>query len=73
MKKLSAILTFFVALSYSLVLAQTPVATLTGRVIDAKTGQALPFATVYINNSSRGTNADENGVYRLTNNYPSGE
>ena len=47
--------------------AQTPVATLTGNVLDAKTGQPLPFATVYINNTSRGTTADENGAYRLTN------
>lgn len=47
--------------------AQTPVAALTGRVLDAKTGQPLPFATVYINNTARGTTADENGNYRLTN------
>lgn len=46
--------------------AQTPVASLTGRVLDARTGQPLPFATVYLNNSSRGTMADSNGVYRLT-------
>lgn len=47
--------------------AQTPSALLTGRVLDAKTGQPLPFATVYINNTARGTTADENGNYRLTN------
>ena len=35
--------------------------------MDAKTGQTLPFVTVYINNTSRGTTADENGVYQLTN------
>lgn len=47
--------------------AQTPVSILTGRVLDARTSQPLPFATVYLNNSSRGTVADSNGVYRLTN------
>ncbi len=47
--------------------AQTPVTVLTGRVFDARTGQLLPFATVYLNNSSQGTNADQNGLYRLTN------
>ena len=47
--------------------AQTPVTSLTGRVLDAKTGQTLPLVPVYINNTSRGTTADENGVYQLTN------
>ncbi len=47
--------------------AQPAVTNLTGRIFDAKTGQPLPFATVYINNTSRGTTADENGIYRLTN------
>lgn len=48
-------------------LAQVATTNLTGRVFDAKTGEPLPFATVYINNSSRGTSADEHGLYRLTN------
>ena len=47
--------------------AQPSVTSLTGRVFDAKTGQPLPFTTVYINNTSRGTTADENGIYKLTN------
>ncbi|WP_198174772.1 carboxypeptidase-like regulatory domain-containing protein [Spirosoma arboris] len=51
--------------SASVALAQTPLASLTGRVLDAKTGEPLPFATVYLNNSSQGTNADQNGVYKL--------
>ncbi|MCE7069818.1 carboxypeptidase-like regulatory domain-containing protein [Dyadobacter sp. CY327] len=41
--------------------------TLTGKVTDEKTGKPLPFANVFINNSTIGTNADENGNYRLTN------
>ena len=52
-------------LSMASSLAQTPMASLTGRVLDAKTGEPLPFATVYLNNSSQGTNADQNGIYRL--------
>ncbi len=46
--------------------SQTPTTTLVGRVLDAKSGQPLPFATVYINNTPRGTTADESGAYRLT-------
>lgn len=49
------------------VLAQSSGATLTGRVLDAKNGQPLPFASVYINNTARGTTADSSGNYRLTN------
>jgi len=48
-------------------LAQTPGIKLTGRILDAKTGEPLPFASVYINNTSRGTTADSSGSYRLTN------
>lgn len=47
--------------------AQTPSASLTGHVIDARTGQPLAFASIYLNNSTRGTTADENGLYRLAN------
>lgn len=50
----------------SIAAAQTPTTTLSGRVLDAKTRQPVPFATVYLNNTSRGTTADENGGYRLT-------
>lgn len=39
--------------------------TLTGRVIDATTGQPLPFATVYIDGTTRGTLTDDAGEYRL--------
>ena len=67
MKTLCALLVMVAGLWVSAALAQTPVASLTGRVLDAQTGQPLPFATVYLNNSSRGTTADSNGVYRLTN------
>ena len=58
---------FLFWLCANLALAQTPGATLTGRVLDSKTGEPLPFASVYINNTSRGTTADSSGNYRLTN------
>ncbi|WP_229206705.1 carboxypeptidase-like regulatory domain-containing protein [Dyadobacter crusticola] len=49
-------------------LAQQPATVkLVGKVTDEKTGKPLPFANVFINNSSIGTNADENGSYKLAN------
>jgi hypothetical protein len=46
---------------------QAGTVTLTGKVTDEKTGKPLPFANVFINNSTIGTNADENGNYKLAN------
>jgi hypothetical protein len=40
---------------------------LSGKVTDEKTGKPLPFANVFINNSTIGTTADENGNYQLGN------
>jgi hypothetical protein len=48
-------------------LAQTPTVTLTGTVVDEKTGAPLPGANVYINNSSIGTTTNEKGAYTLPN------
>lgn len=48
-------------------LAQTVTVTLTGTVTDEKTGEPLPFANVYINNSSIGTTTNEKGTYVLAN------
>ena len=45
--------------------AQSGKVTLTGKVTDEKNGQPLPFANVFLNNSSIGTNADGNGNYKL--------
>ncbi|WP_460979592.1 carboxypeptidase regulatory-like domain-containing protein [Spirosoma knui] len=47
--------------------AQQSVVSLTGHVFDAASRKPVPFSTVYINNSTRGTTADSNGVYHLTN------
>lgn len=51
-----------------LALAQpVPTTTITGQVTEWHTKQPLPFANVYLNNSTHGTTADEKGRYRLTN------
>jgi len=58
---------FVVITAVSISLAQQGGAVvLTGKVTDGKTGKPLPFANVFVNNSTIGTNADENGNYRLT-------
>jgi hypothetical protein len=46
---------------------QPSTVTLTGTVIDEQTGEPLPFANVYINNTSIGTTTDEKGTYTLAN------
>lgn len=42
-------------------------ATLTGKITNATTGEPLPFASVYINSTTRGTNTDEKGGFTLSN------
>ena len=44
---------------------------ISGRVLDAKTLGPLPFANVFINNTTIGTTTDENGFFKL-NNVPVG-
>lgn len=41
--------------------------TLTGKILDAKTGELLPGASVYFADDKIGTSADANGRYSLTN------
>ncbi len=45
--------------------------TITGRVRDAKTSEPLPFANIYINNTTVGVAANAKGEYEL-NNVPEG-
>ncbi|MDZ4793331.1 MAG: TonB-dependent receptor [Bacteroidota bacterium] len=45
--------------------------TLTGKIMDAKTGELLPGASVYFADDKIGTSADANGKYSITN-IPSG-
>jgi hypothetical protein len=46
--------------------AQTTI-TLTGNVVDAATGKPMPFANVYMNNTTHGTVSDTKGHFVLTN------
>jgi len=43
----------------------TITASITGRVLDAKTKQPLPFANIMIKNTTMGAAADENGYYTI--------
>jgi hypothetical protein len=45
--------------------------TVKGKIFDAKTNEPMPFASVYISNSTKGTQSDENGNYQI-NNVPLG-
>lgn len=38
---------------------------ISGQVRDAATGEALPFVSIYVKNSSIGTSTDENGMYNI--------
>ena len=38
---------------------------ISGKVTDAKSGEALPFVSVYIKNSSIGTTTDLNGSFNI--------
>lgn len=57
------LLTLWLLMLSHLLPAQT---LLQGRVTDAATGKPLPFATVYINTTTRGTTANDDGQFKLT-------
>jgi len=42
------------------------VSEVSGRILDSVSGETLPYANVFINNSTIGTSADENGNFILT-------
>ncbi|PWJ58286.1 carboxypeptidase-like protein [Dyadobacter jejuensis] len=65
--RLTLLVLFFLFFQVPISQAQSPTVTLVGKVTDQKTGQALPFANVFINNSSIGTTTDEHGAYKLVN------
>jgi iron complex outermembrane recepter protein len=82
MKSVSAILTFIYSLlslltysqqelspvSHHAVPVAAPVAgVLTGKITDAKTGEALPGASIYVHDLKKGTISDDKGGYRITN------
>lgn len=58
-------MSFFSAASYGQ-------STIKGVVLDSENGEPLPFATVYINGTTKGTTTDDNGRFELTDvPYPS--
>jgi hypothetical protein len=61
----------FLLLLAGLACAQSGKASLTGRVTDARTGEALAFANVFLANTTLGVTTDQNGLYSL-NNLPLG-
>lgn len=63
MKHIS-LLILFIFISYN-ILAQT--GKISGRVIDAKTQEPLPFTNVYINNTTIGVTTDTSGKFILPN------
>ncbi len=63
MKHIS-LLIFFIFISLN-ILAQT--GKISGRVIDAKTSEPLPFTNVYINNTTIGVTTDTSGKFILPN------
>src|SRR5690606_9990202 len=43
---------------------------ISGTVTNAKTGEVMPFANVFVNNTTIGSTTDENGKYLITGNLP---
>jgi outer membrane receptor for ferrienterochelin and colicins len=57
------ILWMFMVLPYTMLFAQTPTATLTGTITAGD--ETVPFASVFVKNSSEGTNSNAKGLYEL--------
>ncbi|MCL6259244.1 TonB-dependent receptor [Aquiflexum sp. TKW24L] len=68
--KLSMLLFFLLMISMPIFSQST--GTITGRVIDSKTGEGLPFCNVFINNTTFATVTDIDGKFSLPN-VPEGE
>ncbi|MCH6236610.1 carboxypeptidase-like regulatory domain-containing protein [Cognataquiflexum rubidum] len=43
---------------------------ISGKVVDEKTGESLPFANVFINNTTLGSTTDINGNFRISGSLP---
>ena len=52
------------AIALSVITASAQQSLLTGKITD-KNGQAIPFVSIYIRNSTYGTTANENGIYQF--------
>lgn len=70
MKILRVFSSCFLLLSVAFI-AQAQTGEIRGKVLDAKTLEPLPFSNVFINNTTLGVAADQNGNY-LLNNIPVG-
>jgi hypothetical protein len=68
--KLSGVLFFLLLISIPVFSQST--GTITGKVIDSKTGEGLPFCNVFINNTTFATVTDIDGKFSLPN-VPEGE
>lgn len=51
---------------FACVTASAQTATLSGRIVDSESREALPFTNVFVNNTTIGTAADANGAFRLS-------
>jgi len=63
MKQLFILIALFT--SVAPLLAQSPGAILSGTVVDSASGKPLAAVSVYLNNTSKGTVTDANGLFRL--------
>jgi hypothetical protein len=59
---MKSLLIFLLSFTVVSALAQSRIS---GKVTDARTGEALPFVSVYIKNTNTGTTTDEHGVYNI--------
>jgi hypothetical protein len=59
-------LLLFLALTAASAQQATPIPTLKGRIIDQKTGEGVPFASVYLKAGKNGMTTDENGEFVLS-------
>lgn len=63
-KQLIAVsIAFFLLIGVNCINAQQ--VSISGRIVDGSTKEALPFASIFINNSMQGTVSDENGQFEL--------
>lgn len=62
---------FLLALLWALPVLASAQENMTGAVIDSVSREALPYATVYVNGTTKGTITDTSGLFELKNvNYP---
>jgi hypothetical protein len=58
----------FLSLLFSITLLQAQTTTtLEGKVVDGKTGEPVPFANVFLDNTTLGAASDQNGVFVIRN------